>query len=119
MFAIDQPYTLALIASVIISISMAVAVLMHKHTLGVHAFAALNAAIGLWAFASLFEVCSLNLQTKIFCYSLKYLFIVIVPPAWFIFGLYYSNRLRKLRFSRLAILGIIPAMTLVMVATNR
>jgi two-component system, cell cycle sensor histidine kinase and response regulator CckA len=119
MFAIDQPYTLALIASVIISISMAVAVLMHKHTLGVHAFATLNGAIGLWAFASLFEVCSLDLQTKIFCYSLKYLFIVVVPPAWFIFGLYYSNRLRKLRWSRLAMLGILPAATLALVATNR
>jgi two-component system, cell cycle sensor histidine kinase and response regulator CckA len=119
MFAIDQPYTLALIASVIISFSMAVAVLMHKHTLGVHAFAALNASIGLWAFSSLFEVCSLDLQTKIFCYSLKYLFIVIVPPAWFIFGLYYSNRLRKLRLSRLGMLSIIPAATLVLVATNR
>jgi PAS domain S-box-containing protein len=119
MFAIDQPYTLALIASAIISISMAVAVLMHKHTLGVHAFAALNTSIGLWAFASLFEVCSLDLSTKIFCYSLKYLFIVIVPPAWFVFGLYYSNRLRTLRPSRLAMLGAIPVVTLLLVATNR
>jgi two-component system, cell cycle sensor histidine kinase and response regulator CckA len=119
MFAIDQPYTLALIASVIISISMAVAVLMHKHTLGVHAFATLNGAIGLWAFASLFEVCSLDLQSKIFFYGLKYLFIVIVPPAWFVFGLYYSNRLRKLRFSRLIMLSIVPAVTLALVATNR
>jgi two-component system, cell cycle sensor histidine kinase and response regulator CckA len=119
MFAIDQPYTLILIASVIISISMAVAVLMHKHTLGVHAFAALNASIGLWAFSSLFEVCSLNLQTKIFCYSLKYLFVVVVPPAWFVFGLYYSNRLRRLRLSRLAMLSIIPAVTLALIVTNR
>jgi PAS domain S-box-containing protein len=119
MFAIDQPYTLTLIASVIISISMAVAVLMHKHTLGVHAFAALNISIGLWALTSLFEVCSLDLQTKIFCYSLKYLFIVVVPPAWFVFGLYYSNRLRKLRLSQLGMLGIIPGATLILVATNR
>ena len=119
MFAIDQPYTLFLIASVIISISMAVAVLMHKHTLGVHAFAALNGSIGLWAFVSLFEVCSLDLQTKIFCYSLKYVFIVIVPLSWYIFGLYYSNRLRELRLSRLAMLSILPAATLVLVATNR
>jgi len=119
MFAIDQPYTLTLIASVIISISMAVAVLMHKHTLGVHAFAALNVSIGLWALTSLFEVCSLDLQTKIFCYSLKYLFIVVVPPAWFVFGLYYSNRLRKLRLSQLGMLSILPAVTLILVATNR
>jgi two-component system cell cycle sensor histidine kinase/response regulator CckA len=119
MFAIDQPFTLILIASVIISISMAVAVLMHKHTLGVYAFAVLNASIGLWAFCSVFEVCSLDLQTKIFCFSLKFLFVVIVPPAWFIFGLYYSNRLRKIRPSRLAMLSIIPAVTLILIVTNR
>jgi PAS domain S-box-containing protein len=119
MFAIDQPYSLILIASGIISISMAVAVLMHKHTLGVHAFAALNGSIGLWAFVSLFEVCSLDLQTKIFCYSLKYVFIVMVPLSWYIFGLYYSNRLRKIRLSRLAMLSMLPVATLVVVATNR
>ena len=91
MFAIDQPYTFVLIASVIVSISLAVAVLMHKHTLGVHAFAALEAAIGMWAFTSLFEVCSLDLPTKVFSYSFKYLFIVIVPPTWFLFGFYSAG----------------------------
>ncbi len=119
MFAIDQPYTIVLVASVIISISMAVAVLMHKHTLGVHAFAALKASIGLWAFTSLFEICSQDLPTKVFSYSFKYLFIVAVPPAWFLFGLYYSNRLRRLRWSQLGLLCIVPALTIIMVATNR
>ena len=119
MFAIDHPYTFVLIASVIISISMAVAVLMHKHTLGVHAFAALKAAVGMWAFTSLFEVCSQDISTKIFSYSLKYLFIVVVPVTWFIFGLYYSNRLRRLKMNQLALLFAIPVLTVIAVATNR
>ncbi len=119
MFAIDQPYTFVLIASVIVSFSMAVAVLMHKHTLGVHAFAALKASIGMWALTSLFEVCSPDLPTKVFSYSFKYLFIVAVPPAWFLFGLYYSNRLRRLQLSRLGLLCIVPALTLIVVATNQ
>jgi two-component system, cell cycle sensor histidine kinase and response regulator CckA len=119
MFAIDQPYTFLLIASVIISITMAVAVLMHKRTLGVHAFAALQGSIGMWALTSLFEVCSTDMPTKIFSYSFKYFFIVMVPLSWFIFGLYYSNRLRRLRISHVGLLGIIPALTLIMVATNR
>lgn len=119
MFAIDQPYTVALIASVIISLSMAVAVLLLKRNLGVHAFALLKAAIGLWALASLFEVCSLHIQTKVCAYSLKYLFIVMVPIAWFIFGLYYSNRLRELKRTQIVLLAIIPAITVFMVITNR
>lgn len=119
MFAIDQPYTIVLIASVIISLSMAVAVLLLRRNLGVYAFAFLKASIGLWALTSLFEVCSLNIQTKVYAYSLKYLFIVIVPMAWFIFGLYYSNRLRELKRTQIVLMAIIPAITVFMVITNR
>ncbi len=119
MFAIDHPYTLALIASVIISLSMAVAVLMQKRTLGVYAFASLKAAIGLWALSSLFEVSAYNLTLKTLAYSAKFYFIVLVPITWFVFGLYYSNRLRKLTLPQVVMLGIIPAITMLMVATNR
>ena len=119
MFAIDHPYTLALIASVIISLSMAVAVLIQKRTLGVYAFASLKAAIGLWAFASLFEVCALNLPIKTFAYSAKFYFIVLVPITWFVYGLYYSNRLRKLTRAQIVMLAVIPVITMIMVATNR
>ena len=119
MFVIDQPYTIVLITSVIISISMAVTALMLKRNLGVYAFSMLKAAIGLWALASLFEICSKHLETKIFAYSLKYAFIVLVPVAWYTFGAYYSNRLSKLPCRQIALLTIVPAITLVIVATNR
>jgi PAS domain S-box-containing protein len=79
----------------------------------------LKASIGLWAFSSLFEVCAFNLDIKTFAYSAKYYFIVLVPIAWFVFGLSYSNRLRKLSLAQILLLGAIPAITLVMVATNR
>ncbi len=119
MIALDQPYTFVLISSVIISISMCVSVLMHRPSPGVYAFAALKAAIGLWAFTSLFEICSPVLGTKIFSYSFKYVFIVIVPPAWFVFGLHYSNRLHTLRWTQMVKWSVLPAITLIMVATNR
>ncbi len=119
MLSVDHPYAILLIASAIISLSMAGAVLMQKRTPGVYAFALLKASIGLWAFSSLFEVCAFNLGIKTFAYSAKYYFIVLVPIAWFVFGLSYSNRLRKLTLAQIFLLGIIPAITLVMVATNR
>ncbi len=119
MLAVDHPYAIALIASVIISLSMAVAVVIQKRSLGVYAFASLKAAIGLWAFASLFEVCAFNLSIKTFAYSAKFFFIVLVPISWFVYGLYYSNRLRKLSFGQIVMLSVIPAVTMLMVATNR
>lgn len=119
MFAIDQPYTIALLASAIISFSMAVAILLHRHAHGGgYAFAALKACVGLWAFASLFEVCSQHVPSKIFAYSFKYLFIVMVPVTWFFFGLYYSNRLKRPKGSQIIWFMILPAVTILLTATN-
>jgi len=118
MPTIDQPYTFLLISSVIIPAVLAVMALKHRSTLGTHSFAVLMAAVALWAFVSLFEVSSQDPQTKAFSYGLKYLFIVMVPLAWFCFGLYYSNRLRELRFSLLAWLCLLPLTTLALVVTN-
>jgi PAS domain S-box-containing protein len=119
VFAIDHPYAIALIASVIISLSMAVAVLIQKRTLGGYAFALLKTAVGLWAFTSLFEVCAFSLSIKTFAYSAKFFFIVLVPITWFVYGLYYSNRLRKLTYVQIVMLTVIPAISILMVVTNR
>jgi signal transduction histidine kinase/CheY-like chemotaxis protein len=118
MFVIDQPYTIVLMASVIISISMAVSALMLGRNSGVYAFSVLKAAIGLWALFSLFEICSKHLETKIFAYSFKYVFIVLVPVVWYIFGAHYPNRLRKLSASQITMLMIVPVTTILLVVTN-
>ena len=118
MFAINQPYNLLLIFSVIIPAVLAVAILNHRPNLGVRAFFALMASVALWAFMNVFEVFSNDPQTKIFSYHIKFLFIVTVPVSWLAFSLYYSNRMRRLRRHRLVLLLVIPAVTLVMVSTN-
>lgn len=75
-------------------------------------------SVSLWAFLNLFEVIAQDLSTKQFAGNLKYLFIVTIPVAWLVFALYYSNRIRRLRFMHLALLTAIPLLTLAMIATN-
>ncbi len=118
MLAIDQPYALLLAFSALISAVLTVSILRHRPSLGARSFSILMAAVSLWAFVALFEVCSRDPQTKIFSYKIKYLFIVAAPLAWLIFSLYYSNRIRKLKKRWLALLLVIPAFTLIMVASN-
>jgi two-component system, cell cycle sensor histidine kinase and response regulator CckA len=118
MLAIDQPYALLLVLAALIPAVLTVSILKHRPTLGVRSFSTLMAAVSLWAFVALFEVCSRDPQTKIFSYKVKYLFIVIVPAAWLVFSLYYSNRISKLKGKWLALLLAVPALTLVMVGTN-
>ncbi len=118
MLAIDQPYALLLVFATLIPAVLTVSILRHRSTPGARSFSMLMAAVSLWAFVALFEVCSRDPRTKVFCYQFKYLFIVIVPVAWLTFSLYYSNRVRNLKTRWLALLMVIPAFTLAMVSTN-
>ena len=118
MLAIDQPYALLLVFAALIPAVLTVAILRHRPNLGALSFSILMAAVSLWAFVALFEVGAPDLQTKIFSYQIKYIFIVIVPLAWLIFTLYYSNHIRILKRHHIILLLIVPVLTLVLVATN-
>jgi PAS domain S-box-containing protein len=118
MSVLLQPYLLLLILSTAISAGLTIMALKHRPTLGTRSFAALMSAVALWSFVAAFEVGSRDPLTKTFSYSLKYLFIVVVPVAWLIFGLYYANRLRRLQARHLCALLALPAVTLALVATN-
>ena len=119
MSVINQPYTLLLICAVGVSTALTITALKHRPNLGTHSFSVLMSAVALWSFVALFEVCSNDPATKLFSYSLKYLFVVIVPVAWFTFCLYYSNRLRRLRRAHLVALMLLPLATLTVIATNQ
>ena len=69
-----------------------------------------------WAIMAAFEVGSRDPLTKAFSYHFKYVFIVTVPVSWFIFGLYYSNRVQQLRLKYVLLLLALPLVTLTLVA---
>ncbi len=118
MLSIGQPYTLLLCFSIIIPACLSIFAIKHRPNLGARSFAILMATVSLWALLALFEVCSNDAETKIFSYHLKFLFIVSAPLAWLIFGLYYSNLVRRVRWPFLAAISVLPAVTLAVVATN-
>jgi len=113
-----HPYAILLICAVGISAALGITVLKYRPTLGTLSFALLMGAVCMWAFLSIFEVISYDLPIKDFSGRLKYLFIVTIPVAWFTFSLYYSNRVRWLNPSHLALLTIVPALTVLVTATN-
>jgi PAS domain S-box-containing protein len=113
-----QPYTLFLFISIVIPAYLSISVIKQRPNLGARSFAMLMATVSLWALVALIEVCSKDDATKIFSYGLKYLFIVSAPLAWLVFSLYYSNLVRRVRWSFLAAIFVLPAATLVLVATN-
>jgi len=113
-----QPYTVLLITAAVLSMTLAGVVLKYRPTLGTRSFVVLTGAVSMWAFLILFEVLGRDIPTKAFAGNLKYLFIVTIPVAWFVFSRYYAYRMQVLRPAYLAALCAIPAMTLLFTATN-
>src|SRR5262245_26019693 len=82
------------------------------------AFAFLCSTIVIWAGGYTLEFSSTTLQGKHFWSSLTFIGIALLPPSWFIFGLYFTGRSHWLTRGRIAMLLILPCITLLMTWTN-
>jgi PAS domain S-box-containing protein len=81
-------------------------------------FLALMSALAWWSLTVVLEHASSGLPDKVFWVKMSYFGIVTLPPAWVIFTLQYANREKWVTRRNLAILTIMPVITLVMVWTN-
>ncbi len=75
-------------------------------------------AASLWIFGSALEVVGGDLHTKEYWAQFQYLGISIVPSGWLIYTLRFTGHDRKLSPLRLALLLIIPFLTLIFALTN-
>ncbi|MDR3577899.1 MAG: histidine kinase N-terminal 7TM domain-containing protein [Anaerolineaceae bacterium] len=81
-------------------------------------FVLLMAAIAVYAFAVGGELSSLSISTNIIWSKISYLGVVSLSPLWFLFAASYSQRKNWLTTRRIAILWVIPVLTLLLAATN-
>ena len=81
-------------------------------------FLVLMSALAWWSLAVVLEHASLSLPAKIFWVKMSYFGIVTLPTTWLVFTLQYANREKWLTRRNLAILTVLPVLTLVMVWTN-
>jgi PAS domain S-box-containing protein len=81
-------------------------------------FLALMSTLAWWSLTVVLEHASLGLSAKVFWVKMSYFGIVTLPPAWVVFTLQYANREKWLTRRNLAMLTIMPVITLVMVWSN-
>ncbi len=79
---------------------------------------ALMLALVGWSVVNVLELGSLELEVKLFWANLEYLGIVIVPVMWLVFALQYTGREKYLTYRNLALLLIIPVITVFLAWTN-
>ncbi len=86
--------------------------------IGSRCFSLLMASVGLWCFLYSLEIVLPGLATKIAMAKVQYVAIVSVPVLWFVFALRYTGQERWVSGRRAWFYAIIPALTLVLVAST-
>jgi hypothetical protein len=81
-------------------------------------FLVLMSALAWWSLSVVLEHASPSLSAKILWMKMSYFGIVTLPTTWLVFTLQYANREKWLTRRNLAILTVLPALTIVMVWTN-
>lgn len=85
---------------------------------GNKSFTLLMLAIAQWTFTRALEAAAVDIPSKVFWAKLGYLGIVSAPVLWAIFTLRYSHQDRWLTRRNVALLWLVPLISLGMVATN-
>lgn len=113
-----NPYVLPLILSALLSALLAVLAWRRRPAPGAATLALLMAALGGWAVAYILELISPDLASKLFWAKVQYISFLAIPALWLVFVLQYSGRQKALTPRRLALLTVMPLVTLALVWTT-
>jgi len=112
------PYTPFLAASVLISLVLAVYMWRQRRAPFAAPIALLMALVALWSFGYILEISAPTLEQKIFWAKIEYIGIAFMPLVWLAIALSYTGSTRWLRGRRLALLAIVPVLTVLSAFTN-
>jgi PAS domain S-box-containing protein len=112
------PYALPLFVAAVVSGGLAFFAWRRRGTPGAGAVALMMLGVSVWSLGYALEFAAAGLGAKVFWAKVEYLGIVTVPAAWLVFALRYTGRERWMTRRNLALLAAIPAVTLLLVATN-
>ena len=113
-----SPYMLLPLVALLMAIILAYRAWRYRASHLATTFLVLMLALAWWSLAALLENVNPSLSAKIFWIKMAYPGIVILPLAWLIFTLQYTNREKLVTRGRIIVFAILPVLTLVMVWTN-
>jgi signal transduction histidine kinase len=85
---------------------------------GATPFAAMMGAGTWWVVTSAIGLFTLDSSRRILLHSLEWIGPAVLPPAWLVFALEYTSREEYVSRRTLAALGVVPLVTLFLLATN-
>jgi len=112
------PYAPPLMLAALVSFFLALYALRKRPASLALIFAMMMFAVSIWALGYAFELGSTTLQSLLFWAKVEYIGIVSGPPTALLLVLVYTGRLQWLFSRNLALLTIIPCITLLLCWTN-
>ncbi|QIN84347.1 hypothetical protein GBA63_18150 [Rubrobacter tropicus] len=113
-----SPYFYLLVASGVFSAALAGYVWTRRGAPGARTLAVLMAGVSVWALGYALESGAPDVGAKIFWAKVQYFGISTVPLAWLAFCVRYTGREGWLTRGNLALLAVVPLVTLALVWTN-
>ncbi len=112
------PYALGSLATAAVAAGLCVYTLRRSDIPGARMGALFMAAVSLWGAAYAVELGATDLAANIFWSKVAYVGIVIVPFSWLGFTVEYTGRGGWLGRRALALLAVVPVLTLALLFTN-
>jgi PAS domain S-box-containing protein len=112
------PYIGVLLASAVITAALGVYSWRHRAVTGATSFTILMLVAVTWSLSNALEMAGTDLPTKLFWANVQYLCYVAGPMGWLVLALQYTGREQWLTRRNLALLAIVPLITVVLVWTN-
>jgi len=112
------PYLLPLGLATATSIVLALYAWKHRRVSGGKAFVLMMAAVAIWSFLYALRLSAVGLEQKLLWAKLRYLGILVVPTAWFVFALRYAGMEKWLSRRGLLLLAVEPVTVFSLVMTN-
>ncbi|OFW56602.1 MAG: hypothetical protein A2133_00100 [Actinobacteria bacterium RBG_16_64_13] len=112
------PYALGLVAAALLCASLAAMGWRRRTKPGGLQFGAMMTAATIWAFLYALELTAPSLAGKVVWAKGEYLGIVALPLTWFLFARSHTGGPRRWGRWPMVLVGLIPAVTVVLAATN-
>ncbi len=110
---------IALCIAAVIGVWLTLLVWRKRGVPGAVPFVILSAALTEWSFTYALEIGAKTLEAKIICAQFQYIGIAMIPVGWFLFAQGYLRYELWLRRRRIALLLIIPVLTILIGFTNQ
>ena len=111
--------TLVLLATIVVGVAAAILAWKERPEPGAVPLAALLAGQIWWSVFLVFDLNATTLAAKVLFSDVRWLGVVVIPVAWLLFALAYTGRDRYLRPRYVALLSIVPAITVALALTNQ